>query len=126
MRKTHISASLIISVLSLVFLLWLIPTQTSPPDSHLDLAPKFMPTLAITVCLGLAVLMGLTAFFSRKKDGELHEEFGEEASGMGWPEFQKLDLDICVGRCLVGHGLCGLRTRDDRVSRGGYDLCRNA
>ena len=92
MRKTHISASLIISFVSLIFLLWLIPTQTSPPDSHLDLAPKFIPTLAVTVCLCLAILMGLTAFFSRRKDDELHEEFGEEASGMGWPEFQNLGL----------------------------------
>ncbi|MDP6691584.1 MAG: tripartite tricarboxylate transporter TctB family protein [Alphaproteobacteria bacterium] len=94
MRKTHIYASLVISFVSLIFLLWLIPAQTSPPDSHLDLAPKFIPNLAIIVCLGLAALLGLTAFFSPKKDDELHEEFGEEASGMGWPEFQNLGLWI--------------------------------
>ena len=75
-----------------MFLFWIIPTQTSPPDSKLDLAPSFIPSLSITVTLLLAIIMGATAFFSRKTEDEDHEEFGAEASGMGWPEFKNLGL----------------------------------
>lgn len=94
LRKTHISASAALITLSLIFLFWIIPTQTSPPDSSLDLAPRFIPSLAMYVCLALSLVMGLTAFFSRTKNDELHEEFGEEATGMGFAEFRNLAIWI--------------------------------
>ncbi len=92
MRQTHIWSGVVISAISLLFLFWIIPTQTSPPDSHLDLAPKFIPSLAIIVTLLLAIILSATAFFSRKAEDEEHEEFGAEASGMGWAEFKNLGL----------------------------------
>ena len=92
MRQTHIWSGVVISTVALLFLFWIILAQTSPPDSHLDLEPKFIPSLAITVTLLLAVIMGATAFFARKTEIEAHEEFGAEASGMGWTEFKNVGL----------------------------------
>lgn len=96
MRQTHIWSSVVISVIMLAFLFWIIPNNTSPPDSDLDLAPSFIPSLAVTVTLLLAVLLGVTALLTRKREEGLHEEFGEEASGMGWAEFKNLGLWILV------------------------------
>lgn len=96
MRQTHLWSSVVISAISLLFLFYIIPTQTSPPGSPLDLEPSFIPSLAITVTLILAIIMGATAFFSRKSQDEEHEEFGAESSGMGWIEFKNLGLWILV------------------------------
>ena len=82
----------VISGVMLVFLFWIIPNFTSPPDSELDLAPSFIPSLAVTVTLLLAILLAVTAFFSSSTNDALHEEFGEEASGIGLAEFKNLGL----------------------------------
>lgn len=92
MRKTHIVSSVLVIVLSLALLFWIIPEQTEPPMSKLDLPPSFIPSLAVTVCLILAVILGLDALLARKRTDDLHEEFGEEASGMGLAEFKNLGL----------------------------------
>ena len=98
MRQTHIWSGVVISAIMLVFLFYIIPNYTSPADSALDLAPSFIPSLAVTVTLLLAILLVVTALFTRKAD-ELHEEFGEEASGMGWQEFKNLGLWAIVSVC---------------------------
>lgn len=92
MRKTHLASSAFVIVASLLLLFWIIPEQTSPPMSKLDLSPSFMPSLAVAVCLILAVILGLDALLVRKETDDLHEEFGAEASGMGLPEFRNLGL----------------------------------
>ena len=83
----------------LVFLFLIIPHYTYPPDSALDLAPSFIPSLAVVVTLLLAVLLGIMGLLSRKTDDDLHEEFGEEASGVGLQEFKNLGLWILVSIC---------------------------
>ena len=96
MRQTHIWSGVVIGLVMLAFLYPIIPNYTSPPDSELDLAPSFIPSLAATVTMLLAILLTITALLSRKSDDDLHEEFGEEASGMAWPEFKNLGLWILV------------------------------
>ena len=83
----------------LIFLLVIIPYYTYPPDSDLDLAPSFIPSLAVVVTLLLAILLGVMGLLSRKTDDDLHEEFGEEASGIGLPEFKNLGLWILISLC---------------------------
>ena len=80
----------------LIFLFYIIPNYTSAPDSELDLAPSFIPSLAVTVTLVLAIILGITASLLPKKTDDLHEEFGEEASGMGWTEVKNLGLWLIV------------------------------
>ena len=80
----------------LVFLVLIIPHYTYPPDSELDLAPSFIPSLAVVVTLLLAVLLGIMGLLSHKTDDDLHEEFGEEASGVGLQEFKNFGLWILV------------------------------
>ena len=58
MRRTHIWSSIVIGAVMMAFLFWIIPNNTSPPFSELDLAPSFIPSLAVTVTLLLAVLLG--------------------------------------------------------------------
>ena len=96
LKQTHIWSGVIIGSVMLVFLFWIIPNFTSPPDSKLDLAPSFIPSLAVAVTLFLAILLAIMAFFSSSKNDALHEEFGEEASGIGLDEFKNLGLWILV------------------------------
>ena len=88
MQQTHIWSSVIISLIMLVFLLYLIPNYTSPPDSNLDLSPSFIPSLAVAVALFLSILLGVTAYLTKNNDEDLHEEFGVEASGIAWLEIK--------------------------------------
>ena len=85
MRTTHIWAGVLLVLASLWCLFWLIPDNTYPPDSELDLAPALVPSIAIGVCLVLAVVLAVQAVYGgrRVEDGEDHldEEFGAEATG---------------------------------------------
>ena len=128
MRKTHIGSSVVISVIMLVFLLYLIPNYTSPPDSNLDLSPSFIPSLAVVVVLLLSIFLGVTTFLTKNNVGDLHEEFGVEASGIGWLEIKNLGLWVVLSAvawfgtnylgfeptmtvCLaIGLVFCGLRS----------------
>ena len=128
MRKTHIGSSVVISLIMLVFLLYLIPNYTSPPDSNLDLSPSFIPSLAVVVVLFLSIFLGVTTFLTKNNVGDLHEEFGVEASGIGWLEIKNLGLWVVLSAvawfgttyigfeptmtvCLaIGLIFCGLRS----------------
>ena len=112
----------------LVFLLYLIPNYTSPPDSNLDLSPSFIPSLAVVVVLLLSIFLGVTTFLTKNNVGDLHEEFGVEASGIGWLEIKNLGLWVVLSAvawfgtnylgfeptmtvCLaIGLVFCGLRS----------------
>ncbi len=88
MRITDLIAAAILITLSLVCLVWLIPSFTAPPESALDLRPSFMPNLAMG---SIFLLAGLMFYLSLKKQeiGEQpldDEEFGGEASGFGVTE----------------------------------------
>jgi len=96
LRQTHIWSGVVIGAIMLVFLLWIIPNYTYPPDSELDLAPSFIPSLAVTVTLLLSILLVVTALLTKKRDDGGHEEFGDETTGMGWQEFKNLGLWILV------------------------------
>ena len=128
MQKTHIGSSVVISLIMLVFLLYLIPNYTSPPDSNLDLSPSFIPSLAVVVVLFLSIFLGVTTFLTKNNVGDLHEEFGVEASGIGWLEIKNLGLWVVLSTvawfgttyigfeptmtvCLaIGLIFCGLRS----------------
>ena len=82
MRTTHLVSGVLMAALSLFCLLWLIPNHTLPPQSDLDLAPSFLPNIAMVTCLLTAVLLIAQAWRAPKNAAtELHDEFGEEATG---------------------------------------------
>ena len=70
---------------SLWCLFWLIPDNTAPAESELDLSPALVPSIAIGACLILALVMAVQAVYGgrRVEGGEDHldEEFGEDATG---------------------------------------------
>jgi hypothetical protein len=81
-RTTHLVSGILMAVLSLFCLLWLIPNHTHPPQSHLDLAPSFLPNIAMGMCLFTALVLTLQAWrMPKNATAELHDEFGEEATG---------------------------------------------
>ncbi len=92
MRATHIVSGAFLSVVALICLFWVIPATTSPPDSELDLAPAFIPMVAVITLLVLSIVLGLTAYLKKADNTELHDEFGADASGMGREEFANLGL----------------------------------
>ncbi len=85
MRTTHIWSGVLLVLASLWCLFWLIPDNTYPPDSELDLAPALVPSIAIGACLVLAAVMALQAIRGSTSVGSgedhLDEEFGAEATG---------------------------------------------
>ena len=91
---THIASGAILTVASLLCLFWIIPATTSPPDNPNDLAPAFIPTVAMTTLLVLSIVLVLTALPKREEEKELHEEFGDEATGFGKQEAINLGLWI--------------------------------
>ena len=85
MRSTHIWSGVLLALASLYCLFWLIPDNTAPAESELDLAPALVPSIAIGACLLLAIVMALQAIRGGRSvaSGEDHldEEFGAEATG---------------------------------------------
>ena len=82
MRNTHIYSGVFIIVISLMFLLWLIPTQTAPAQSDLDLAPALIPSLSIGICMLMAIIMTISALrVSGVEADDMDDEFGSEATG---------------------------------------------
>ena len=85
---------MVLIVIGLVCLFWIIPATTFPPDSALDLAPAFIPSLAVSIFLLLSLVLLVTATLRREDDKSLHEEFGEDATGIGKKEFGEVGLWI--------------------------------
>lgn len=85
MRTTHLWSGVLLVLASLYCLFWLIPDNTYPPDSELDLSPSLVPSIAIATCLLLAAVMAVQAMRGGRSvaSGEdpLDEEFGSEATG---------------------------------------------
>lgn len=92
-RRTDIFSGLVLAIVALVLLFVIIPQHTSPPQSENNLSPAFMPSLAVVVMLAMACVIMLTAWLRApgKKD-ELHEEFGEEAHGIGLTDLADVAL----------------------------------
>ena len=86
-RRTDIISGLVLAALSLFLLVWLIPANTSPPQSENNLSPAFLPTVAAIVMLVLASLLALVSWATERAEGDRpHEEFGDEARGIGLAE----------------------------------------
>ena len=102
MRTTNFGSGIVVAALSLVALVWLIPNHTKPAQMATDLPPAFMPSVAVTTCLVLAVLLTV---LNRPRgavgDEAAHEEFGEEASGMGRAEFVNLALWLGLAALIM-------------------------
>ena len=85
MRTTHLWSGVLLVLASIYCLFWLIPDNTYPPDSELDLSPSLVPSIAIATCLLLAAVMAVQAMRGGRSvaSGEdpLNEEFGSEATG---------------------------------------------
>lgn len=82
MRTTHLISGILMTALSLFCLLWLIPNHTFPPQSELDLAPSFLPNVAMVACLITSVMLIFQALRTpANSPTEMHDEFGEEATG---------------------------------------------
>ncbi len=76
---------MLLALASLWCLFWLIPDNTAPAQSELDLSPALVPSIAIGTCLVLAVVMAVQAVYGGRKveagEDHLDEEFGAEATG---------------------------------------------
>ena len=82
MRTTHLVSGILMIVVSLFCLIYLIPFHTHPPQSDLDLAPSFIPNIAMATCLLTAIMLTVQAFRTPQNSAvEMHDEFGEEATG---------------------------------------------
>jgi hypothetical protein len=92
MRLTHLYSAVIIGGLSFLGLVWIIPSQTAPPESPLDLPPAFMPMLMVTICLLLSIVLGVGALRQQGDDTKPNEEFGEDATGIGRTELLNFAL----------------------------------
>lgn len=106
-RRTDILSGLLLTALALVLLVWVIPANTSPPQSEMNLSPAFLPSLAAIVMLVLAALLALVTWLSNRDDtGDLHEEFGTEARGIGLPEL----ADIAIWSAFAVAMMAGFLT----------------
>lgn len=106
-RRTDIVAAIVIAAVAIVLLVWIIPQHTSPPQSEGNLSPAFMPSLAVGVMLVLAILLGVSAWFSRDDgDGVEHEEFGTEAHGIGLTDA----ADVALWGCFAAAMMVGFLT----------------
>jgi hypothetical protein len=86
-RRTDIASGLVLAVFALLLIVWVIPANTSPPHSEGNLSPAFLPTVAASVMLVLSALLAVTSWFARADEPAApHEEFGEEARGLGLAE----------------------------------------
>lgn len=92
MRLTHLYSAVIIGGFSFLCLVWIIPSQTAPAESPLDLPPAFMPTLMVAICLLLSIVLGVRALRQKGDDGKPNEEFGEDATGIGRTELLNFSL----------------------------------
>ncbi|MDP6345642.1 MAG: tripartite tricarboxylate transporter TctB family protein [Alphaproteobacteria bacterium] len=93
MRATDLMAGIVLGLAALLALIWLIPNYTAPAQSELDLAPGLIPSVAMWICLLLALLLvrkGLP--FGRQGAAHEDEEFGAEASGIGRHEAVNVGL----------------------------------
>ncbi len=82
--------------LALFGLLWLIPNNTSPAQSELDIAPGLIPALASLVILVLGLFLAIHSYLAQRKGHESdemdHDEFQGEVTGLGWRELTNLLL----------------------------------
>ena len=73
----------VLALLSVYCLVWLIPQNTAPAQSDLDLSPALIPSVATGLCLVLSVVLVYRALAAdRTEKALLDEEFGEEATGI--------------------------------------------
>lgn len=92
-RRTDIVSGLILAALSIMLLVWIIPANTSPPQSENNLSPAFLPSLAALVMGTLAALLAIVSWTSPPDGPEiLHEEFGDEARGIGLAEISDIAI----------------------------------
>lgn len=106
-RRTDIVSGLILAVLSVLLLLLIIPANTSPPQSENNLSPAFLPSLAALVMATLAALLAIVSRTSPPDGPEiLHEEFGDEARGIGPAEIS----DIVVWSAFSAAMMAGFLT----------------
>ena len=87
-------------LLSLYCLFWLIPTQTLPPESDIDLAPSLIPSIASGFMLAMALILVIQAWRTPVGTGgktELDDEFGSEATGIDGEVLANTALWIVVG-----------------------------
>ena len=70
------------ALVSVWCLLWFIPNNTEPPQSHLDLAPSLIPMVAMSTCLVTSIMLIIAAWRAPKSaDNPDDDEFGVEATG---------------------------------------------
>jgi hypothetical protein len=81
------------AVFAALLLAWVIPANTSPPQSENDLSPAFLPTVAAVTMLVLSLLLTSTTLLKERLEADtLHEEFGAEASGIGLREIRDIAI----------------------------------
>jgi len=102
MQATNLVAGVVLGIGAAGALFWLIPNYTAPPQSPLDLAPGFMPSVAMWVCLLLAALLIKSGLpFGRHDQVHADEEFGDEASGVGIATIANFGLWVATAVVLM-------------------------
>ena len=106
-RRTDIAAGFFVAAFAALLLIWVIPANTSPPQSESNLSPSFLPSVAAVTMLVLSLLLSVGTLLGRRRsESDVHEEFGAEARGIGWTELR----DIAVWGCFSAVMIAGYTT----------------
>lgn len=107
MKRTDIVSGIFLAAISLLLLFWIIPLNTSPPQSEGNLSPAFMPSVAAIVMLCLSALLAVVTWLGNDaRADEPHEEFGDEARGLGAAEL----ADIAIWSVFATAMMAGFLT----------------
>ena len=97
MRKTHIGTALVLIPICLFCIFWLVPNNTVPATSEVDVSPGFVPYIALWAMLIYSVILLLDELRQGITGStELDEEFGSEATGVDGRVLKNLAILIVV------------------------------
>ncbi len=104
MRRTHLWAGALLALASAFCVFWLIPENTAPAESEIDLSPALVPSIAMGACLLLSLaLLARAARAGREDAARMDEEFGAEASGVDGQVLANLALwGLVSAACWFG------------------------
>ena len=108
MQKTNVWAACLLMLLASIGLFWLIPNNSKPVQNSMDIAPSFMPSLALGIIAVMALVLAFQSFGRAQKQAAKEEQEDEvsldEATGIGRQEFK--NIITWIGFSVLS--LCGL------------------
>lgn len=92
MRTTDLVASVVVMVGAVLLLAWIIPTDTAPAQSPLDIPPARVPAIAVWTCLVMGAALGVQSLRARPDETPADIEAAGAATGIGVRELAHLAL----------------------------------